>query len=240
MIHRHHQGVQVDDVREALSEAGIQGVTVTEVKGFGRQRGHTELYRGAEYVVDFLPKTKIEGAMDEALRCESRRCSRSGSASRTREDRRWRRCSSPRMPRAGRSTPIAPTACRRRRSMLRASPPTRSWRLQQQYVYRYVDPGPVRTPKPRRCRRRSAVQCRRGQEVGRLAAGEGTLRRRQGEALRPGESRTRYQPNDARVRARNEPTAPRSALYETQRRRARSTDGRRDRRGCARGCEGRR
>jgi nitrogen regulatory protein P-II 2 len=57
---------KLDDVREALSEAGIQGVTVTEVKGFGRQRGHTELYRGAEYVVDFLPKTKIEVAVDDA------------------------------------------------------------------------------------------------------------------------------------------------------------------------------
>ena len=51
---------KLDDVREAVGEVGIQGITVTEVKGFGRQRGHTELYRGAEYVVDFLPKTKIE------------------------------------------------------------------------------------------------------------------------------------------------------------------------------------
>ncbi len=51
---------KLDDVREALSEMGIQGLTVTEVKGFGRQKGHTELYRGAEYVVDFLPKVKIE------------------------------------------------------------------------------------------------------------------------------------------------------------------------------------
>ncbi|PWV62388.1 P-II family nitrogen regulator [Plasticicumulans acidivorans] len=51
---------KLDDVREALSEIGIQGITVTEVKGFGRQKGHTELYRGAEYVVDFLPKVKIE------------------------------------------------------------------------------------------------------------------------------------------------------------------------------------
>ena len=51
---------KLDDVREALSEIGVQGVTVTEVKGFGRQKGHTELYRGAEYVVDFLPKLKIE------------------------------------------------------------------------------------------------------------------------------------------------------------------------------------
>ena len=51
---------KLDDVREALSEIGVQGITVTEVKGFGRQKGHTELYRGAEYVVDFLPKAKIE------------------------------------------------------------------------------------------------------------------------------------------------------------------------------------
>ena len=50
---------KLDEVREALSEMGVQGITVTEVKGFGRQKGHTELYRGAEYVVDFLPKTKI-------------------------------------------------------------------------------------------------------------------------------------------------------------------------------------
>ncbi len=54
---------KLDDVREALSEIGISGITVTEVKGFGRQKGHTELYRGAEYVVDFLPKVKIEAAV---------------------------------------------------------------------------------------------------------------------------------------------------------------------------------
>lgn len=54
---------KLDDVRETLSEAGVQGITVTEVKGFGRQKGHTELYRGAEYVVDFLPKVKIEVAV---------------------------------------------------------------------------------------------------------------------------------------------------------------------------------
>lgn len=54
---------KLDDVREALSGVGVQGVTVTEVKGFGRQKGHTELYRGAEYVVDFLPKTKLEIAV---------------------------------------------------------------------------------------------------------------------------------------------------------------------------------
>jgi nitrogen regulatory protein P-II 2 len=56
---------RLDDVRNALNEAGIHGMTVTEVKGFGRQRGHTELYRGAEYVVDFLPKSKIEVAVDD-------------------------------------------------------------------------------------------------------------------------------------------------------------------------------
>jgi len=58
---------KVDDVRQALAEIGVQGMTVTEVKGFGRQKGHTELYRGAEYVVDFLPKTKIEVAVDAAI-----------------------------------------------------------------------------------------------------------------------------------------------------------------------------
>lgn len=58
---------KLDDVREALSEIGIQGVTVTEVKGFGRQKGHTELYRGAEYVVDFLPKVKIEAAISDDM-----------------------------------------------------------------------------------------------------------------------------------------------------------------------------
>ena len=58
---------KLDEVREALSSIGVQGITVTEVKGFGRQKGHTELYRGAEYVVDFLPKVKIEAAIDDAL-----------------------------------------------------------------------------------------------------------------------------------------------------------------------------
>ena len=58
---------KLDEVREALSEVGVTGLTVTEVKGFGRQKGHTELYRGAEYVVDFLPKVKIEVAVDDAL-----------------------------------------------------------------------------------------------------------------------------------------------------------------------------
>ena len=58
---------KLDDVREALSEIGVQGITVTEVKGFGRQKGHTELYRGAEYVVDFLPKVKLDVAINDDL-----------------------------------------------------------------------------------------------------------------------------------------------------------------------------
>lgn len=57
---------KLDDVREALSDVGVSGITVTEVKGFGRQKGHTELYRGAEYVVDFLPKVKLEVAVTDA------------------------------------------------------------------------------------------------------------------------------------------------------------------------------
>jgi nitrogen regulatory protein P-II 1 len=62
---------KLDDVREALSEAGVTGLTVTEVKGFGRQKGHTELYRGAEYVIDFLPKVKIEAVIadEQVERC---------------------------------------------------------------------------------------------------------------------------------------------------------------------------
>ena len=58
---------KLDDVREALSDIGVKGMTVTEVKGFGRQKGHTELYRGAEYVVDFLPKAKVEVVIDEDM-----------------------------------------------------------------------------------------------------------------------------------------------------------------------------
>ncbi|WP_432471589.1 P-II family nitrogen regulator [Amphritea sp. HPY] len=58
---------KLDDVREALSEIGVQGITVTEVKGFGRQKGHTELYRGAEYVVDFLPKVKVDAAVADEI-----------------------------------------------------------------------------------------------------------------------------------------------------------------------------
>jgi nitrogen regulatory protein P-II 2 len=58
---------KLDDVRESLSDIGVSGITVTEVKGFGRQKGHTELYRGAEYVVDFLPKIKVEVAVDDGV-----------------------------------------------------------------------------------------------------------------------------------------------------------------------------
>jgi nitrogen regulatory protein P-II 2 len=58
---------KLDEVREALSAVGVQGITVTEVKGFGRQKGHTELYRGAEYVVDFLPKVRIDAAVDDSV-----------------------------------------------------------------------------------------------------------------------------------------------------------------------------
>ena len=58
---------KLDDVREALADVGVQGLTVTEVKGFGRQKGHSELYRGAEYMVDFLPKVKIEAVMSEDI-----------------------------------------------------------------------------------------------------------------------------------------------------------------------------
>ena len=58
---------KLDDVRQALSQVGVQGMTATEVKGFGRQKGHTELYRGAEYVIEFLPKVKLEVAIDDAL-----------------------------------------------------------------------------------------------------------------------------------------------------------------------------
>ena len=63
---------KLDEVREALSTVGVNGITVTEVKGFGRQKGHTELYRGAEYVVDFLPKVKVEAAVEDAILDQSR------------------------------------------------------------------------------------------------------------------------------------------------------------------------
>ena len=65
---------KLDEVREALSSIGVQGITATEVKGFGRQKGHTELYRGAEYVVDFLPKVKIEIVIDDELLEEALSC----------------------------------------------------------------------------------------------------------------------------------------------------------------------
>ena len=63
----HHQPFKLDEVREALADVGVNGLTVTEVKGFGRQKGHTELYRGAEYVVDFLPKLKIEAVVADDI-----------------------------------------------------------------------------------------------------------------------------------------------------------------------------
>jgi len=77
---------KLDDVREALSGIGVQGITVTEVKGFGRQKGHTELYRGAEYVVDFLPKVKLEIAVDDDLWT---RCGSDPLRRQHRQDRRW-------------------------------------------------------------------------------------------------------------------------------------------------------
>ena len=77
---------KLDEVREALSEIGVTGLTVTEVKGFGRQKGHTELYRGAEYVVDFLPKVKIELVIADSLVEARHRCHHQGGAHR--QDRR--------------------------------------------------------------------------------------------------------------------------------------------------------
>ena len=77
---------KLDEVREALTEVGVSGITVTEVKGFGRQKGHTELYRGAEYVVDFLPKLKVECAVTEATAGSG-----AGSARQRRADRQGRR-----------------------------------------------------------------------------------------------------------------------------------------------------
>ena len=73
---------RLDDVRDALSEIGIKGMTITEVKGFGRQKGHTELYRGAEYAVDFLPKIKLEVAVPSDLV--------ENNSSTDRQDRRWK------------------------------------------------------------------------------------------------------------------------------------------------------
>ena len=77
---------KLDEVREALSEIGVSGLTVTEVKGFGRQKGHTELYRGAEYVVDFLPKVKVDVVVPDKLLDSRDRCHRQGGAHR--QDRR--------------------------------------------------------------------------------------------------------------------------------------------------------
>ena len=92
---------KLDEVREALSAIGVQGITVTEVKGFGRQKGHTELYRGAEYVVDFLPKVKIEAAVDDdtaSIRRSRRSRGRPHRQDRRRQDLRLR-------PRTGHSHP---------------------------------------------------------------------------------------------------------------------------------------
>jgi len=78
---------KLDDVRQALSSLGVQGMTVTEVKGFGRQKGHTELYRGAEYVVDFLPKTKIEVAVSKDM--AERVVETISQSAKTGKNRRW-------------------------------------------------------------------------------------------------------------------------------------------------------
>ena len=90
---------KLDDVREALSEIGVQGITVTEVKGFGRQKGHTELYRGAEYVVDFLPKVKIEVAiaapqLDRVIETISKAANTGKIAERSEERRVGKECRS--------------------------------------------------------------------------------------------------------------------------------------------------
>ena len=119
----HHQGVmtmkmvtaivkpfKLDEVREALSAIGVQGVTVTEVKGFGRQKGHTELYRGAEYVVDFLPKVKIEAAVDDAHRRARDRGHRERGAHR--QDRRRQDLRRPRSSRWCASAPAKPARTR--------------------------------------------------------------------------------------------------------------------------------
>ncbi|MCK7583623.1 MAG: hypothetical protein MZV65_54285 [Chromatiales bacterium] len=105
---------KLDDVREALAEVGVQGVTVTEVKGFGRQKGHTELYRGAEYVVDFLPKVKIEVAIDAKMLDKVIEAIDQGGAHR--QDRR--RQDLRRRPRAGctASAPASPAQMRSKRS----------------------------------------------------------------------------------------------------------------------------
>ena len=97
---------KLDEVREALSEIGVSGLTVTEVKGFGRQKGHTELYRGAEYVVDFLPKVKVEVVVPDKLRTR-----RSTPSSKRRAPARsaTARSSSPPSSRSSASAPARPT-----------------------------------------------------------------------------------------------------------------------------------
>ncbi len=105
---------KLDEVREALAEVGVTGLTVTEVKGFGRQKGHTELYRGAEYVVDFLPKVKVEAVViDDAVLDQARRCHHQGRAHR--QDRRRQDFRA--VGRAGDSHPHRRN--RRRRSVMR-------------------------------------------------------------------------------------------------------------------------
>ena len=97
---------KLDEVRESLSEIGVQGITVTEVKGFGRQKGHTELYRGAEYVVDFLPKVKIEiGVTDEQLDAAIEAVTKSAHTGRSATER----VSSSRWSRPFASAPVRPT-----------------------------------------------------------------------------------------------------------------------------------
>jgi nitrogen regulatory protein PII len=102
---------KLDDVREALSDIGVQGITVTEVKGFGRQKGHTELYRGAEYVVDFLPKVKVEVAVP---RIHGRSDHRGHHRRRTPARSVTARSSSPRWSRSSVSAPARPAKKRSR------------------------------------------------------------------------------------------------------------------------------
>ncbi len=111
---------KLDDVREALSDIGVQGITVTEVKGFGRQKGHTELYRGAEYVVDFLPKVKIEVAVADDRRRAGHRGHRKRRAHR--QDRRRQDLRRPRWNRSSASVPARPV---RTRSDSRPQDPTK-------------------------------------------------------------------------------------------------------------------
>ena len=114
---------KLDEVREALCAIGVQGITVTEVKGFGRQKGHTELYRGAEYVVDFLPKVKIEAAVDDDIvervieASRARRAPERSATARSSSRRSNRSCASaPARPARTRSEPCPrhPTEQRKR------------------------------------------------------------------------------------------------------------------------------